>query len=64
VVDELYATNIGGYTVAVRGKRIWLHPCDPDRDGNLTITQALALAGALQACAGKARRADRRKVEP
>lgn len=62
VVDELYATNIGGYTIAVRGRRVWLHLQDPDRDGDLTVTQAEALAAALQACAGKARRATPRKV--
>lgn len=54
VVDELYATNIGGYTVAVRGRRVWLHLQDPDRDGDLTPSQACALADALEACASKA----------
>jgi hypothetical protein len=62
VVDELYAQNVGGYTVAVRGRKVWLHLSDPDRDGDLTITQAEALAQALQACANKARRVDRRKA--
>jgi len=55
VVDELYAQNIGGYTVAVRGKRVWLHLQDPDRDGDLTPNQARALADALHACADKAK---------
>ncbi len=60
VVDELYAQNIGGYTVAVRGRKVWLHPFGQG-DGDLTPTQALAIAAALEACAGKARRATPKK---
>ena len=62
VVTELYATSIGGYSVAVRGRKVWLHRTDPDRDGDLTPTQALALAAALQACADKAKRTPPRKA--
>jgi hypothetical protein len=40
-------------------RRVWLHRAD-DRDGDLTVAQAEALAAALEGAAGQARRMGRR----
>jgi hypothetical protein len=60
VVDYLYA-QVGGYTVAVRDGRVWLHPIhDGPVDGDMNAATALALASALQGAALQAKRMGRR----
>jgi hypothetical protein len=58
-VSFLNAVNVAGYTVAVRGGRVWLPSAD-DRDGDLTVAQAEALAATIQGAARQAKRMGRR----
>lgn len=53
-VDFLYA-HVLGWTVAIRGGRVWLHPTGQS-DGDLTPRAARALAAALDAAADRADR--------
>jgi hypothetical protein len=56
----LYAVDVAGYTVAVRNGRVWLHPTGDDRDGDLTVASALALASTIEGAALQAKRMGRR----
>jgi hypothetical protein len=50
------AAVVGGWTVAARSDRVWLHHARPDADGDLSPDAAEALAAALELAADDARR--------
>lgn len=57
-------TVVGGWTVAGRSGRVWLHHAWPGGDGDLTPAAAETLAGALLRAAVEARRAHERSWTP
>jgi hypothetical protein len=56
-VDFLYATDVAGWTVAIRGRRVWLHRTH-DGDGDMTPKAARVLADTILAAADRASRDD------
>jgi hypothetical protein len=58
------AAVVGGWAVAGRGGRLWLHHAWPDADGDLTPAAAETLAAALLRAVVEARRAPDRSWTP
>jgi hypothetical protein len=53
------AVHVAGHQIAVRAGRVWLHRTDHG-DGDLTATEAEALAATLGAAAAQARKRPRK----